>query len=46
MNFSTILIGLAVLGVFATIVANEVKKRRRGGCGGCCGSCAGCPHQH
>lgn len=41
MNLSTALIGLAVLAVFAAIVAGEVKKRRRGGCG--CG-CCGCPN--
>ena len=47
MNLSTILIGLVVLGVFVAIVANEVKKRKRGGCGGSCGcGCSGCPHRH
>ena len=47
MNLSTILIGLVVLGVFVAIVANEVKKRKRDGCGGNCGcGCSGCPHRH
>lgn len=41
MNLSTVLIGLAVLAVFAAIVAGEVKKRKSGGCS--CG-CGGCPN--
>lgn len=43
MNLSTALIGLAVLAVFAAIVAGEIKKRRSG-CGGCSCACGGCPN--
>lgn len=39
MNLSTVLIGLVVLGIFAAIVAGEVKKRKSGGCGCGCGCC-------
>jgi len=42
MNLPTILIGLAVLAVFAAIVAGEVRKRKRGGGCGC--GCSGCPN--
>lgn len=43
MNLSTLVIGLAVLAVFAAIVASEVKKRKNGGCGrGCCPNASGC----
>jgi hypothetical protein len=48
-NLATILIGLAVLAVIALIVANMVKKKRRGqvigcGCSGCTGCGAGAAH--
>jgi len=42
MNLPTILILLAVLGVFVAIVAGEVKKRKKGGGCGC--GCSGCPN--
>ena len=41
MNLPTILIGLAVLAVFAAIVANGAARRRKGGGCGC--GCSGCP---
>lgn len=42
MNLSTVIIGLAVLAVFAAIVAGQVKKRRSGR--GCSCGCGGCPN--
>jgi len=50
LNLPSILIGLAILGVFLAIVARGVYNRRRGkggcSCGGNCESCGGCSACH
>ena len=41
MNLPTILVGLAVLAAFLTVLVGQARKRKKGG--GCGGGCAGCP---
>lgn len=44
MNWPTILVAVAVAAIFVAIVANEIRKKKKGisscSCGGSCGGCA------
>jgi len=44
-NLGTIVIGLAVTGIVAVIVAKIVRDKRKGKCTGCNCGCSECPEQ-